>query len=181
MNVATESRQRRCDQAANVGVVSYVVTAVPESVHAELRQRDDAGQAPRVVVDEEGGAPLRCCLRDSSPGERIVLVSYAPLRRWAATTGAEPGPYDEVGPIFIHADPCAGPTETGIPKFSTYRQQVLRAYQRTGIIHGGVLVEPEGDIDGALRSVLADADVEAVHVRNVVFGCFMYEVRRAAG
>ncbi|MGW3510169.1 DUF1203 domain-containing protein, partial [Streptomyces sp. NPDC000994] len=30
------------------------------------------------------GAPLRCCLRRSEPGERIALVSYAPLRRWAA-------------------------------------------------------------------------------------------------
>ncbi|GAA3304049.1 hypothetical protein GCM10020295_54180 [Streptomyces cinereospinus] len=75
----------------------------------ELRDADDAGRVMTAVTDEEGGAPLRCCLRRSEAGERIALVSYAPLRRWAAETGVDPGAYDEQGPVFIHAEDCAGP------------------------------------------------------------------------
>ncbi|GGM96261.1 DUF1203 domain-containing protein [Streptomyces fuscichromogenes] len=57
----------------------------------ELRVRDDAGNRPRPYPDDTGGAPLRCCLRSSTAGERIALISYAPLRRWAAQTDADPG------------------------------------------------------------------------------------------
>jgi hypothetical protein len=36
------------------------------------------GPEVRVRVDAEGGAPLRCCLRDSRPGERIALITVTP-------------------------------------------------------------------------------------------------------
>ncbi|MDI1460736.1 DUF1203 domain-containing protein [Catellatospora sp. KI3] len=86
----------------------YVVKAISAEVVGQLRRFDDARRPPRLSVDAEGGAPLRCCLRRSRAGETLALVSYAPLRRWAADTGADPGPYDEVGPVFIHAEPCDG-------------------------------------------------------------------------
>lgn len=76
---------------------TYEVRAIDPTVLKQLRERDDAGRARAPVTDPEGGAPLRCCLRHSEAGERIVLVSYAPLRRWAAEADAEPGPYDECG------------------------------------------------------------------------------------
>ncbi|MGW2715123.1 DUF1203 domain-containing protein, partial [Streptomyces sp. NPDC001356] len=69
-------------------MTTYTARPVPAEVLQELRTADDAGRRPVPVTDEEGGAPLRCCLRHSVPGERIALVSYAPLRRWAAGTGA---------------------------------------------------------------------------------------------
>ncbi len=55
-------------------------------------EADDAGNPPRLLTDDEGGAPLRCCLRAAEPGEHVALVSYAPLRRWARATGARAGP-----------------------------------------------------------------------------------------
>ncbi len=61
----------------------FEVRAIDEDVVAQLMVSDDAGNAPRVKVEDEGGSPLRCCLRASRPGERVALVSYAPLRRWA--------------------------------------------------------------------------------------------------
>jgi hypothetical protein len=79
----------------SVQAAVYEIRAISPQVLGELRQRDDAGALPRLLVDEEGGSPLRCCLRRISPGERVALVSYAPLRRWARETGADPGPYDE--------------------------------------------------------------------------------------
>jgi hypothetical protein len=127
-------------------------------------------------ADEEGSAPLRCCLRRSEPGERIALVSYAPLRRWAAATGADPGAYDEQGPVFIHADDCPGPDPHGHPFPGAHR--TVRRYSAEGHILGGRLVENVENAD-AFDEAFADPQVALVHVRAVEYGCFLYEVRRA--
>lgn len=86
------------------------IKAIDQAAVRALLDSDDAGRAPTVRIDEEGGSPLRCCLGKAEPGERIALLSYAPLRRWAAGAGVDPGAYDEVGPIFVHAGPCPGST-----------------------------------------------------------------------
>ncbi|MEV7718089.1 DUF1203 domain-containing protein [Streptomyces sp. NPDC088190] len=164
-------------------ITTHEARAIDPAVLKQLRERDDAGCAREPVTDPEGGAPLRCCLRHSEAGERIVLVAYAPLRRWAVETGAEPGPYDECGPVFIHAEECDGPgTGSGYPVELHGARRVLRAYGARGNILGGKLIEiPKeraAEVDHALREVFADPDVALVHVRAVEFGCFMVEVRR---
>ena len=73
-------------------VTAVQIRAIPAEVLSQLRVTDDAGQPMTPFIDEEGGSPLRCCLRRIRPGERVALVSYAPLRRWARQTGARPGP-----------------------------------------------------------------------------------------
>ncbi|WP_328683315.1 DUF1203 domain-containing protein [Streptomyces sp. NBC_00343] len=157
-------------------MTTYTARPVDPTVLKELRSADDAGRGMVPALDEEGGAPLRCCLRRSEPGERIALVSYAPLRRWAAETGAEPGPYDEQGPVFIHAEECAGPAAgSGYPFADAHR--VLRRYSAEGHILGGELVDALDD--EAVRRAFADPSVVLVHVRAVEYGCFFYEVRRA--
>jgi hypothetical protein len=113
---------------------TYAVTPIAPEVLAGLRVRDDAGRVPSLVVDHDGGSPLRCCLRASGPGETLLLASYAPLRRWAAGRGFDPGAYDEVGPVFVHPGglcrarrtrvtpttcaghrECSGPTASPVP------------------------------------------------------------------
>ncbi|MFJ9749601.1 DUF1203 domain-containing protein [Streptomyces chartreusis] len=141
----------------------------------ELRTADDAGRRMRPVTDEEGGAPLRCCLRRSAPGERIALVSYAPLRRWAAGTGVDPGAYDEQGPVFIHAEECGGPDGDAVPFANAHR--TVRRYSADGRILGGQLVE-SGAFEEAFTAAFADPEVALLHVRAVEYGCFLYEVRR---
>lgn len=43
------------------------------------------------------------------------------------------GPYRETGPVFAHAEPCAGPPiPTGYPPAFRGRPQALRAYDRRG-------------------------------------------------
>ncbi|MFI5871752.1 DUF1203 domain-containing protein [Streptomyces sp. NBC_00377] len=144
---------------------------------AELRTTDDAGRPVTPVIDEEGGAPLRCCLRHSEPGELIALVSYAPLRRWAAGTGADPGAYDEQGPVFIHARTCPGPAGDGVP--FTDSRRTVRRYSAAGHILGGRLVEDPDGFDAAFAEAFTDPEVALVHVRAVEYGCFLYEVRRS--
>ncbi|AIR98418.1 DUF1203 domain-containing protein [Streptomyces glaucescens] len=157
-------------------MTTYTARPVPPEVLKELRSADDAGRGTVPVTDEEGGAPLRCCLRRSAPGESVALVSYAPLRRWAAGTGADPGAYDEQGPVFIHADDCPGPEGDGLPFTGSHR--VLRRYSAAGRILGGHLVTPEDSFASALGRAFADPEVALVHVRAVEYGCFLYEVRR---
>ncbi|CAM5241435.1 hypothetical protein STENM327S_01191 [Streptomyces tendae] len=155
----------------------YCAHPVPPVALKELRATDDAGRVPAPFTDDEGGAPLRCCLRHSRAGERIALVSYAPLRRWAAETGADPGAYDEQGPVFIHADDCAGPEETeGLPFTNSHR--TVRRYCAQGRILGGRLVASADGFAPALREAFDDPAVAFVHVRAVEYGCFLYEVRR---
>ncbi|MFD9389554.1 DUF1203 domain-containing protein [Streptomyces sp. NPDC060000] len=155
---------------------THTARPIPPEVLDELRRADDAGRPPVPVTDEEGGAPLRCCLRHSEPGELIALVSYAPLRRWAAGTGADPGPYDEQGPVFVHARVCRGPAGEGLP--FTNDRRIVRRYSAAGHILGGRLVEDPDGFDTAFAGAFTDPEVALVHVRAVEYGCFLYEVRR---
>jgi hypothetical protein len=159
--------------------------ALDPAVLGELQGVDDAGRPMRPFVDDEGGAPLRCCLRRSEPGERIALVTYAPLRRWAARAGVDPGAYDEQGPIYIHAGACGGPAEAGYPLAIHGERRVFRAYGADGHIRGGRLIEADADVaDKAARAAIDelwnDSDVAVVHARAVEFGCFLFEVQRGS-
>lgn len=154
----------------------YTAHSIPPDVLEELLSGDDAGRVPAPTTDDEGGAPLRCCLRRSAPGDRIALVSYAPLRRWAARTGADPGAYDEQGPVFVHAEECAGPDGDGLA--FTHAHRVVRRYSAEGRILGGRLAGPGDAFASALQEALDDPAVAFVHVRAVEYGCFLYEVRR---
>ncbi|MGO8955818.1 MAG: DUF1203 domain-containing protein [Streptosporangiaceae bacterium] len=166
--------------------IGFEVRAIAPHVVRQLLARDDAGSPPRLLTDNQGGSPLRCCLRPSEPDERIALVSYAPLRRWARETGARPGPYDEIGPVFLHPGHCPGRDGTGYPGWLATSHRVLRAYSQDGRILGGRLIDAEPDsspvaAESALARMFADPQVALVHARAVEFGCFTFEVRRAGG
>ncbi|MGV9346603.1 DUF1203 domain-containing protein [Streptomyces spiralis] len=173
-------------KTVQTATTAYPARPITPAALKELRERDDAGRPAAPFTDTEGGAPLRCCLRRSEPGERIALVSYAPLRRWASRTGATPGAYDEQGPVFIHAEDCPGPDGGGLPFTNAHR--TVRRYSADGRIHGGRLVEgneggegDEGDpaaFEAAITEAFDDPAVALVHVRAVEYGCFLYEVRR---
>jgi hypothetical protein len=130
-----------------------------------------AADATRVFIDEDGGAPLRCCLRDSRPGERIALV--------AVTPDGPQGAYRETGPVFLHADGCAGPADRGYPEEFRRRTQVFRAYNHAGVIVGGEVVRPGSGQEEAAARLLADPDVAFLQTRNVVFGCYMLTIERS--
>jgi Protein of unknown function (DUF1203) len=125
----------------------------------------------RTLVDPDGGAPLRCCLRDSRPGERITLASVSP-----------PGPagaYAETGPVYLHAEDCAGPGTAGYPADFRSRRQVFRAYGDDGSLLGGELVEAGDGQEAVAERLLADPAVAFLHSHNVIHGCYMFAIRRA--
>jgi hypothetical protein len=124
-----------------------------------------------VAVVASGGEPLRCCLRDASAGEELVLFNYSPPL-------PTPSPYEERGAVFAHASSCGGPISPGYPADWVGRPQVLRAYDSRGWIHPATRVHDGSDPEGALAEVFADPAVVEVHSRNVAYGCFMFAVTR---
>jgi hypothetical protein len=167
----------------------YTPLAIPALALKELRVLDDSGRPMRPFRAGETGAvacagsPLRCCLRGIASGERVALVSYAPLRRWALESGAEPGAYDEAGPVFIHAEGCDGPGELlEYPFARPGASRTVRRYDAQGRIVGGALLEisqdAAGSFDRALDEAFAEPDVVVAHVRALEYGCFQFEVRR---
>ncbi|MFZ3594587.1 DUF1203 domain-containing protein [Streptomyces sp. BH104] len=166
----------------------YTALPITEAALKELRATDDAGRTVRPFTasgDASVGSPLRCCLKPIAEGERVALVSYAPLRRWAAETGATPGAYDEQGPVFIHAEDCGGPAadRTGHPFARPGALRTLRRYDARGHIVGGRLLElpaddPTAGIDAALDEAFGHPEVVLVHVRAVEYGCLHFAVPR---
>jgi hypothetical protein len=134
--------------------------------------RDDQGLPIRVhTVTEAGGTPLRCCLREAVPGERAALLG------WRLDLPA--GPYQEVGPVFVHADGCAGHrTPEQYPAGFAGRTQVQRAYGEDGTLLDSRMVEPGRAVD-SLADYLTRPEVAVVHSRNPLHGCYMFAVRRA--
>ncbi|MFI9779034.1 DUF1203 domain-containing protein [Streptomyces sp. NPDC051956] len=168
-------------------MTTYTAQPIAPATLKELRDTDDAGRpclAFTAIDDAAVGSPLRCCLRSVEPGERVALVSYAPLRRWSEATGAHPGAYDEQGPVFIHADDCEGPAPDagGYPFDRPGALRTVRRYNAEGHIVGGRLLEIPQDatagFDAAFADAFSDPHVALVHVRALEYGCFQFEVRR---
>jgi hypothetical protein len=152
---------------------AFRIHAVPEAVFEDARatRRDTFGNAI-VDVTAGGGEPMRCCLRDATAGEQLILFGYeAPMPA---------SPYRETGAIFGHAEPCDGPppAETYPPDWRD-RAQVIRAYDERGWIHAAAHHDGRHP-EAAIEELLADPAVVQVHSRNVTYGCFMFSVTRAS-
>lgn len=163
---------RRFKQAVPPVTGGLVFEPIPAAVLHQFRAAgvDEAGNPLTVQVDIEGGSPLRCCLRESAPGERVLLIAYTP-------PGAH-GAYAERGPVFIHAEPCDGYLTPGrYPPGLSHRQQVVRAYDHEGRITDGVLADDGAQAMPVIRELLARPEVALVHLRNVGYGCYNFAVR----
>ena len=152
---------------------AFMISALPLDVLDAVRAGGrDASGSPVEQVEATGGEPLRCCLRDARDGESLLLFGYRPP--------TADGPYREVGPVFAHADPCAGYDRDGYPRDWLGRPQVLRAYDSRGWIHPATRVHDGSDPEAAIAAVLGEPGVVEVHSRNVAYGCFMFAVTAAA-
>jgi hypothetical protein len=152
---------------------SLVFEPIPPATleHIRAAKVDEAGNELTEQVVTDGGSPLRCCLRETAPGDRVLLIAYTP----PGTRGA----YAERGPVFIHAEPCEGYRTLGeYPPALRHRQQVVRAYDGEGRIADGILVEDGEHAIPVIHDLLARPDVTLVHLRNVGYGCYNFAVRR---
>ena len=135
---------------------------------------DDGGNPIEPFVDDDGGWPLRCCLQESTAGERLAIIAWSPFD-WS-------GPYRETGPIAVHADPC--PARPGglprLPDALDGRPMVLRPYSHDHrIVYELVTHLPAGGgVSAHVRRLLDHPDVAEVHGRNWVGGCYAFTARR---
>ena len=150
---------------------TFLLRAVDPTELAAVRStgRDVAGHVPEPFQDSEGGSQLRCCLRRSRPGDRLLLISHAPL--------AADRPWREVGPVFVHAEACdgwAGGIGT-VPAWFDDAARVVRAYDSTGAMRydANRLVRAGEGVAAALADVFGDPTVVEAHVRNSVAQCFV--------
>jgi hypothetical protein len=154
--------------------ITFQITTLPPEALDRIRAQgyDDHGNRLRPTIDKEGGAPLRCCLRDSRPGERIMLLAWSPFH--------QASPYAEVGPVFIHTEPCGGyADQDAYPDGFRARRQVFRAYDTQGSIIDAILVEAGQDQEAAIATLLSRAEVAFIHSRNVLYGCYMFQIDRS--
>jgi hypothetical protein len=168
----TETTETRATAEVNEVSGALIYWAIPAEELDAIRAvgQDEAGNPLVAQVHRHGGAPLRCCLREAQPGERLLLIAYTP----PGTAGA----YAERGPVFIHGDRCAGyRTPHEYPPGLIGRQQVVRAYDREGRIADGVLAADGRQAQRVIADLLARPGVELVHLRNVGYGCYNFAVR----
>jgi hypothetical protein len=144
----------------------YLIHALPAPLLDEVRR---SGSYERIVAS--GGEPVRCCLRDAAAGEELMLFGYEPP--------LPASPYREVGAVFAHAAPCAGPAAGSYPADWYGRPQVLRAYDERGWIHPATRTHDGADPEAAITAILADPSVVQVHSRNIAYGCFMFAATRS--
>ena len=151
---------------------AFQIHALPAGLLDETRASGlDVSGNPIEHVVAAGGEPLRCCLRNAEPGEHAILFGYEPP--------IPVSPYREIGPVFAHAQPCAGPARVdGYPVGWRGKPQVLRAYDRRGWIHPATRGHDGTDPEAVIAGILADPEVAQIHSRNVAYGCFMFSVVR---
>jgi hypothetical protein len=136
------------------------------------RTGQDTSGNPFTAFPATGdGEPLRCCLRFARAGEQIALISYAPF--------VEQSVWREVGPVYVHAESCAGHRPDHLPDELRQGPALLRTYLADGSMdyEHNTLVGDE-DLEPVLDRLLDEPDVATVHVRTVLPQCFLYAVTR---
>jgi hypothetical protein len=137
-----------------------------------LTRRDESDN-PVTPVPAAGWEPLRCCLALAGAGDPILLISYSPFTHRS--------PWAEVGPVFVHAQPCGGyPATDELPEHLRTGPRILRTYHADGSLdYDDITVVDRGeDIEEHLVDLLSRPAVDTVHVRALAAQCFTYAVTR---
>ena len=134
---------------------------------------DANGMAPERQISDGEGVPCRHCLRPVAAGEPYLILAYRPFPALQ--------PYAEVGPIFLHAEPCEAYDE-GERTPDMYLEgepRIVRGYDRDDrIIYGsGRIVAPQ-DMAGYASALLDDPATAYVHVRSSQNNCFACRIDR---
>lgn len=135
---------------------------------------DANGQPAERRVSDGDGVPCRHCLDDVAAGEPFLIAAYRPFPR--------PQPYAEIGPIFLHAEPCPRRGETpDLPPVLAARERVLmRGYGADDrIVYGTGQVVPTAELPESAARLLGRGDVDYVHVRSASNNCYTCRIERA--
>ena len=156
--------------ASDMKQQNYRIVPLPTEV-ADAARRELAAGAPDhalVTADSPSGYPCRHCLQWAKPGEQLILFPFAAV---------DGGPYQERGPIFVHADPCTRYAETRSYPEVFRDGRVVRAYDQRKFMIDARVVNGEGP-EQVIEELLANPDAAFLHVRSVTRGCYTMGVER---
>ncbi len=145
-------------------MTDFIVNAMPAG---------DADACTAVTVVAEGREPCRRCLRNATPGEKLLLLSYDPF--------LVRSPYAGEGPVFVHADGCDahhGEPDALPEQVDDRRQFSVRAYDGEAMMVDAAVVTG-GELADRARALLSDG-AAFVHAHFAGPGCFAFRIDRAA-
>lgn len=149
----------------------FIAMPTETALAYQTGERDANGQAPERQVSDGGGNPCRHCLTDIAKGEPFLVLAYSPFPALQ--------PYAEVGPIFLHAEPCDRYDETAgaPPMFLERAQFLLRGYNKDNrIVYGSGQVIASADLSNVAAQLLQQPDVTYAHVRSASYNCFQCRI-----
>jgi hypothetical protein len=156
-------------------VTSPRFVALPtDAVHALQDGATDANrQPPERHVSDGAGNPCRHCLTEIAAGEPMLVLAYRPF--------PAPQPYAELGPIFLHARPCARYQDTGMPPmFRDWERLLIRGYGLDDrIVYGTGQVVRIPELEAAATALLDRPDVAYLHARSAANNCYQCRIERA--
>src|SRR6059058_2388862 len=151
---------------------TFRIVPLPTEVAEKARHVAGSGAADHAVikVDSPIGYPCRHCLRWAQSGERVILFPYASI--------PSGHPYSEIGPIFVHAEPCERYRATQEYPGDLRRGRAFRAYNTSyDMIEAEVANgdEPEAIVE----KLLQNPETAFVDARSVTRGCYTFRIQRA--
>jgi hypothetical protein len=134
---------------------------------------DANGQPPERHVSDGAGNPCRHCLTEIAAGEPMLVLAYRPF--------PAPQPYAELGPIFLHARPCARQEGAGAPlMFRGWERLLIRGYGLDDrIVYGTGQVVRIPELEAAATALLDRPDVAYLHARSAANNCYQCRIERA--
>ena len=152
--------------------MSIKIVALPTSSVLDLisGNPDANGQKPEVSVSNGNGNPCRHCLREISPGRKMLVLAYRPF--------GDIQPYAEVGPIFLCADGCERYLETSVePELYRNREMLIRGYDdKDCIVYGTGKVVPVSEMENEASLILAMKTVKYLHARSPTNNCYHFRI-----
>ena len=92
-------------------------------------------------------------------------------------TAVDSGPYQERGPIFVHAEPCARYSAVTSYPAEFRKGSGIRTYDKRKFIIDARVVNGEGP-EAAIQNLLQNPRAAFLHVRSVGYGCYTMGVER---
>lgn len=143
-------------------------TEIAESVRKAMKDPQYGFPAHTSVA--KGDAPCRHCLQIISAGMQQTLFTYDPF------AGVEKLPLP--GPVYVHTEACERyPEDAGFPAALRESPRTLNAYGRGRRLLAQEYVEG-GNVDATIQRLFERPEVDYIHVRSTMAGCYTFRLER---
>jgi hypothetical protein len=128
------------------------------------------GAVRRIADARNPGYPCGVSLRDSNPGDELILLNYE--------HHAVASPYRMRFAIYVRAGDEAFDAVDTIPEQLRTRTLAVRAFDADGMMIGHALVDGK-ELEPAIGRLFADTRAAYLHIHFAAPGCYAAQVERA--